>query len=442
MRSTLMGTAVGAVLGLTASGVSSIAWSANGATTNEREQIYQQLDLFAEILARVDSEYVINVDEADAMESAINGMLSSLDPHSSYMPAEDYEAMQVQTSGEYGGLGIEVTSDDGYVKIVAPIDDSPASAADLRSGDLISTIDGKSIVGLPLNDAIKDMRGEVGTDITITIIRAGEDEPFDVVLTREVIRPKSVVHRIIEEDIGYVRISAFNERTTTLLNESLTELEAELGANPTGIVLDLRNNPGGLLDQAVSVSSMFLDSGEVVSTRGRDPRDIERYNASRGERFENVPIMVLINGGSASAAEIVAGALQDMNRAKLLGMTSFGKGSVQTVIPLSAQRGALRLTTARYYTPSGRSIQATGIIPDYEVSQRIISEEDLEAMRRFSEADLPNALDNDAGVERGEIHMPDEMPPEGYEGDDYQLDRAVERLRSVTLTSLETQQPG
>ena len=442
MRSTLMGTAVGAVLGLTAFGVSSIAWSANGATTNEREQIYQQLDLFAEILARVDSEYVINVDEADAMESAINGMLSSLDPHSSYMPAEDYEAMQVQTSGEYGGLGIEVTSDDGYVKIVAPIDDSPASAADLRSGDLISTIDGKSIVGLPLNDAIKDMRGEVGTDITITIIRAGEDEPFDVVLTREVIRPKSVVHRIIEEDIGYVRISAFNERTTTLLNESLTELEAELGANPTGIVLDLRNNPGGLLDQAVSVSSMFLDSGEVVSTRGRDPRDIERYNASRGERFKDVPIMVLINGGSASAAEIVAGALQDMNRAKLLGMTSFGKGSVQTVIPLSAQRGALRLTTARYYTPSGRSIQATGIIPDYEVSQRIITEEDLEAMRRFSEADLPNALDNDAGVERGEIHMPADMPPEGYEGDDYQLDRAVERLRSVTLTSLETQQPG
>ena len=442
MRSTLMATAVGAVLGLTAFGVSSIAWSANGATTNEREQIYQQLDLFAEILARVDSEYVIDVDEADAMESAINGMLSSLDPHSSYMPAEDYEAMQVQTSGEYGGLGIEVTSDDGYVKIVAPIDDSPASAADLRSGDLISTIDGKSIIGLPLNDAIKDMRGEVGTDITLTVIRAGEDEPFDVVLTREVIRPKSVVHRVIEDDIGYVRISAFNERTTTLLNESLTELESELGATPAGIVLDLRNNPGGLLDQAVSVSSMFLDSGEVVSTRGRDPRDIERYNASRGERFKDVPIMVLINGGSASAAEIVAGALQDMNRAKLLGMTSFGKGSVQTVIPLSAQRGALRLTTARYYTPSGRSIQATGIIPDYEVSQRIITEEDLEAMRRFSEADLPNALDNDAGVERGEIHMPADMPPEGYEGDDYQLDRAVERLRSVTLTSLETQQPG
>ena len=442
MRSTLMATAVGAVLGLTAFGVSSIAWSANGATTNEREQIYQQLDLFAEILARVDSEYVINVDEADAMESAINGMLSSLDPHSSYMPAEDYEAMQVQTSGEYGGLGIEVTSDDGYVKIVAPIDDSPASAADLRSGDLISTIDGKSIIGLPLNDAIKDMRGEVGTDITLTVIRADEDEPFDVVLTREVIRPKSVVHRVIEDDIGYVRISAFNERTTTLLNESLTELETELGATPAGIVLDLRNNPGGLLDQAVSVSSMFLDSGEVVSTRGRDPRDIERYNASRGERFKDVPIMVLINGGSASAAEIVAGALQDMNRAKLLGMTSFGKGSVQTVIPLSAQRGALRLTTARYYTPSGRSIQATGIIPDYEVSQRIITEEDLEAMRRFSEADLPNALDNDAGVERGEIHMPADMPPEGYEGDDYQLDRAVERLRSVTLTSLETQQPG
>lgn len=441
MRSLMMGTAVGTALGLTAIGVSSLAWSASE-PSNDREQIYQQLDLFAEILARVDSEYVIDVNEADAMESAINGMLTSLDPHSSYMAAEDYEAMQVQTSGEYGGLGIEVTSDDGYVKIIAPIDDSPAARADIRSGDLISAINGKSIVGLPLNDAIKDMRGEVGTDIELTIIRAEADEPIDITLTREIIRPKSVDHEVVDEDIGYIRLSAFNERTTELLDESLTALEKELGKNPAGLILDLRNNPGGLLDQAVSVSSMFLDSGEVVSTRGRDPRDIERYNADRGERFAKVPMIVLINGGSASAAEIVAGALQDKGRAKLLGTTSFGKGSVQTVIPLSAQRGALRLTTARYYTPSGKSIQATGIEPDYEVAARLITQEDLEAMRRFSEADLPNALDNDSGAERREIHMPDDMPPENYEGDDYQLEKAIERLRSVTLTSLETTNAG
>lgn len=441
MRSLMMGTTVGAVLGLTAIGVTSLAWSANG-PANEREEIYQQLDLFAEILTRVRGDYVIDVDETEAMEAAINGMLSSLDPHSSYLPAEDFEAMQVQSSGEYGGLGIEVTSDDGYVKIISPIDDSPASRADVRSGDLISAINGKSIVGLPLNDAIKDMRGEVGTDIDLTIIRAEAEEPIEVTLTREIIRPKSVVHEVLDDDIGYIRISAFNERTTILLDESLNALEEQLGEKPAGLILDLRNNPGGLLDEAVSVSSMFLFSGEVVSTRGRDARDIERYNASRGERFPDVPMIVLINGGSASAAEIVAGALQDKGRAKILGTTSFGKGSVQTVIPLSAQRGALRLTTARYYTPSGRSIQATGIEPDYEVSQRVITEEDLEAMRRFSEADLPNALDNDSGIERREIHMPDDMPPEDYDGEDYQLDKAIEHMRSVTLTSLEKPSAG
>lgn len=431
MRSVLMGTVVGAALGLCAIGVTSLAYSASGESAN-RQDIYQQLDLFAEILARVDTEYVVDVDEVDAMESAIDGMLSSLDPHSSFLSPEDFEAMQVQTSGEYGGLGIEVTSDDGYVKVVAPIDDTPASRAGIEPGDLISTINGKSIVGLQLNDAVKEMRGEVGSDIVITILRAGED-PFDVTLTREIIRPKSVVHRIEDGDIGYLRLSAFNERTTELLEESLDALKDELGT-PAGLILDMRNNPGGLLEQAVSVSSFFLDSGEVVSTRGRDNRSIERYNAERGERFEGVPMIILINGGSASAAEIVAGALQDKRRAKVLGTTSFGKGSVQTVIPLSAQRGALRLTTARYYTPSGRSIQSTGIEPDYEVSQRVITEEDLESLRRFSEADLPNALDNDAGVERREIHMPDDQPPADYEGEDYQLHRAIEKLRSITLT--------
>ena len=442
MRSWLMGTAVGlTALGFTTVGVSSLAWSA-GSNTGNQEEIYQQLDLFAEILARVDSEYVVDVDDSEAMKSAIKGMLASLDPHSSYLAADDYEDMQVQTSGEYGGLGIEVQAKDGYVEIVAPIDDTPASRADLRSGDLVSAIDGVSIVGQSPNDAITSMRGEVGTDITLTIIRAGEDDTSDVTLTREIIRPKSVVHRIEDDDIGYVRISSFNERTTELLDESLTAIREELGPNPAGLIIDLRNNPGGLLDQAISVSSMFMSSGEVVSTRGRDPRDIQRYNAAPGERFPDTPIMVLINGGSASAAEIVAGALQDMERAQVLGMTSFGKGSVQTVIPLSAQRGALRLTTARYYTPSGRSIQGTGIEPDFEVASRFITEDELEAMRRFSEADLPNALDNDSGAERREIHLPDDMPSEDYEGDDYQLERAIEQLRTITLSSLDAARAG
>lgn len=441
MRSLLLGTTVGAAFGMMAIGVTSLAWSANSTPSASQTDVFQQLDLFAEVLGRVDAEYVVDVDEAEAMEAAINGMLSSLDPHSSYMPPEDYEAMQVQTSGEYGGLGIEVTGDDGYVKVITPIDDSPASRAGLLAGDLISAIDGKTIVGLPLNDAVKEMRGEVGTDITITILRA-DTEPFDVTLTREVIRPKSVVHRIEDGDIGYIRISAFNERTTELLDESLDSLEQDLGAHPAGLILDLRNNPGGLLDQAISVSSMFMDSGEVVSTRGREAHEIERYFAERGERFPDTPIIVLVNGGSASAAEIVAGALQDMKRAKVLGMTSFGKGSVQTVFPLNAQRGALRLTTARYYTPSGRSIQATGIEPDYEVSQRRYTEEEIENLKRFSEADLPNALDNDSGAERRLPHMPADQPPEDYEGEDYQLEIAIKTLRKIQVSDLDLPSAG
>lgn len=441
MRSLLMGTKVGAALGMMAIGVTSLAWSANSAQDAGQTDVFQQLDLFAEVLGRVDAEYVVDVNEADAMEAAINGMLTSLDPHSSYLAPDDYEAMQVQTSGEYGGLGIEVTGDDGFVKVITPIDDSPASREGLRAGDLISSINGKSIVGLPLNDAVKEMRGEVGTDITITILRADE-EPFDVTLTREIIRPKSVIHRIEDGDIGYVRISAFNERTTELLDESLSDLEKQLGKNPAGIILDLRNNPGGLLEQAISVSSMFMDSGEVVSTRGREVTEIERYFAQKGERFPDTPIVVLINGGSASAAEIVAGALQDMNRAKVLGMTSFGKGSVQTVFPLNAQRGALRLTTARYYTPAGRSIQGTGIEPDFEVAQRRFTEEDIENLRRFSEADLPNALDNDSGAERREPHMPEDQPPEDYEGDDYQLEKAIEKLRKIEVSEIDTVSAG
>ncbi len=427
MRAMLTGAAIGVVMGALAVGVSSFAWPDTRAD-NARAQTYRQLDLFAEILARAQSEYVTEIDQAEAMEAAIDGMLTSLDPHSGYLSPDDFRDMQVQTSGEYGGLGIEVTMEDGFLKVVTPMDDTPASQAGLESGDLMTAINGKPIVGQTLSDAVKEIRGPVGTDITISVLREGQD-PFDVTMTREVIRPKSVNWRIEDEDIVYLRVSTFNERTTELLDEAVTTVTREFGGQPAGIVLDLRNNGGGLLDQAISVSDMFLSGGEVVSTQGRQPGDIERYNARSGEVFRGVPVVVLINGGSASASEIVAGALQDRGRAKVLGVTSFGKGSVQTVIPLGAEKGAIRLTTARYYTPAGRSIQATGIEPDIEVAQRRISEEELKSVRSWSEADLPNALGNDEGSQRRGPHIPDEQPPEDYDGDDYQLDRALEELR-------------
>jgi len=428
MRAMLTGAAIGIVMGGLAVGVSSFAWP-DSAGADKRTQTYQQLDLFAEILARAQSDYVTEIDEAEAMEAAIDGMLSSLDPHSGYLSPDDFRAMQVQTSGEYGGLGIEVTMEDGFLKVVTPMDDTPASRAGLESGDLLTAIDGRPIVGQTVTDAVRDIRGEIGTDLTLTVLREGV-EPFDVTLTREKIRPKSVTWRTIEDDIAYLRVSTFNERTTDLLDEAINSIERDMG-RPSGIVLDLRNNGGGLLDQAVSVSDKFLSGGEVVSTQGRRANDIERYNARSGEVFRDIPMVVLINGGSASASEIVAGALQDRDRATVLGMTSFGKGSVQTVIPLGAEKGAIRLTTARYYTPAGRSIQTTGIEPDLEVAQRRVTEEELNSARLWSEAQLPNALDNEDGTARRGPHIPDDQPPENYEGDDYQRDRAIEVLRGV-----------
>ncbi|MEM9669520.1 MAG: S41 family peptidase [Pseudomonadota bacterium] len=436
MKSWLAGVGVGAVLGVGLVGISAVAWP-DVNREDPRAEVFGKLDVFSDVLSRVQTHYVVEINEGEVIDAAINGMLTSLDPHSAYLTPDDFKDIQVDTSGEYGGLGIEVVPEDGFVKVVAPIDDTPASRAGIKSGDLLTAIDGKQIVGLPLNDAVKEMRGAPGTDITITILREGTD-PFDVTLTREVIQPKSVNHRIEEGDIGYVRLSGFNERTTLLLEEALSDIAKQSrNGKPAGLILDLRNNPGGLLDQAVSVSDMFLSGGEVVSTIGRRPTDIDRYNANSGEIFKGVPIIVLINNGSASAAEIVAGALQDRGRARVLGVTSFGKGSVQTVIPLGAERGALRLTTARYYTPAGRSIQSTGIEPDIEIAQDRISEEELARIRRFTEADLPNALQNEDGTERRGPHIPDDQPPEAYEGDDYQLERAFELLRDpAKLASL------
>jgi carboxyl-terminal processing protease len=407
--------------------VGALAWSAPEDRNNG--DIYQQLELFADVLARVEQDYVTEIDETEAMEAAIQGMLSSLDPHSSYMNAAEYREMQTQTRGEYGGLGLEVTSEDGVVRVVAPIDDTPAARAGIQAGDYLTALDGESIVGLTLNEAVARMRGEAGTTITVTVAREGAD-PFDVTLTREVINVRAVMARVDGGDIGIIRISTFNERTGDMLQDAIRQVKRDAAGRLRGVVLDLRTNPGGLLDQAIEVSDAFLDGGEVVSTRGRQPEDVQRYNARRGDDLAGVPVVVLINGASASAAEIVAGALQDRNRALIVGTDSFGKGSVQTVIPLQGGRdGALRLTTARYYTPAGRSIQGAGITPDMEVAARRI---DPARLRRagISEADLPNALNNDSGAQRRGIHLPDDQPPENWDEDeDYQMSRALDFLR-------------
>ncbi|MCG8442546.1 MAG: S41 family peptidase [Caulobacterales bacterium] len=402
-----------------------------------RADTFRQLELFGDVLGRVQSEYVSDTADAELIESAIQGMLHSLDPHSSYLDPESFRDMQVTTRGEYGGLGIEVTMEDGLVKVIAPMDDTPASRAGLISGDLLAEIDGEPILGLTLDEAIEKMRGPIGAAITLTVLR-DEDEPFDVTLVRELITVKPVAWRVEEDSIGYIRVTSFNDQAADAVEDAVRDLKKELGPGLEGIVLDLRDNPGGLLDQAVAVADVFLDSGEVVSTRGRDPRDIERYNARPGDLIEGKPVVVLINQGSASAAEIVAGALQDRRRGTLIGRTSFGKGSVQTVIPLRGGRdGALRLTTAKYYTPSGRSIQATGIEPDLHIASRRSpdGEEGEEEPRGFlSEADLPNALTNESGEERHEELALEEPPADYPEAEDYQLKRAIDVMRGVELS--------
>ncbi len=429
MRSLLAGTVFGSLLGASAVGFAALAWPQEARQqTDTRALTYQQIELFTDIFARAQREYVVPIDEGEAIQAAINGMLTSFDPHSGYLDPEDWRSLQVQTSGEYGGLGIEVTMEDGFVKVISPMDGTPAARAGIEPGDLITAINGKTILGQTLNDAVKEMRGETGTEIELTILRQGVD-PFQVTLVREVIQQRSVTSRIEEGGIGYIRISSFNDRTTLLLEEAIEQISRATNGRPRGIVMDLRNNGGGLLDQAVSVADKFLPGGEIVSTRGRRPVDAERRNGTRAEVFKDVPLVVLINNGSASASEIVAGALQDRGRALVVGTTSFGKGSVQSVIPLGADRGAIRLTTARYYTPSGRSIQLLGIDPDIEISQTRLSEEDLARIRRWSEADLPRALGNENGGLRRQMRMPDEQPPEDYDGDDFQLERALQLVR-------------
>ena len=409
--------------------------SARSVEDASHNSTFEQLELFADVLARVRSDYVVNVDDEELIADALNGMLQALDPHSSYVTPEEFHALQESKSGEYGGLGMEVTSEEGVVKVVSPFDDSPADRAGIKAGDYLTAIEGESILGLSLSDAVKQMRGKAGEPITLSVVTEGED-PREVTLVREVIKPH-IVKAELKDGIGYLRLSQFNERSEASLLDGINTLKRDAGGRLPGIILDLRNNPGGLLDQSVNISSAFLSGGEVVSIRGRKNGDTQRFNAKTKQAVDGqTPLIILINGASASASEIVAGAVQDRGRGLVLGMTSFGKGSVQSIIPLKGGRdGALRLTTQRYYTPSGRSIQGTGIEPDIAVSS--VPEEKFKGLR-FREADLPNSIENedealsdntpDTEEEVAEIDI--DYPPEDYsEDDDYQLERAIEILK-------------
>jgi carboxyl-terminal processing protease len=363
---------------------------------------YRQLNLFGDVFERVRSDYVEVPDDSKLIESAINGMLAGLDPHSSYMDPKSFRDMEVETRGEFGGLGIEVTMEDGLVKVVAPIDETPAAKAGILANDLITKLDDDQVQDMTLNQAVEKMRGPVNTKVKITIMRKGQDKPIEMSLTREVIRVRSVRSQVEGDDVGYIRMTQFTEQTTDGLKKAISDITAKVSNDKLkGYILDLRNNPGGLLDQAISVSSAFIQRGEIVSTRGRNAEETQRFTAHGGDLTKGKPLIVLINGGSASASEIVAGALQDQKRATILGTRSFGKGSVQTIIPLGSDNGALRLTTARYFTPSGRSIQAKGIVPEIEVLQDL--PDDIKAKTDTStkgEASLRGHLQGDDGKEQ------------------------------------------
>jgi carboxyl-terminal processing protease len=391
---------------------------------------YRQLDLFGDIFERVRAFYVEKPDDSKLVEGAISGMLNGLDPHSSYLDPKSFRAMQVQTRGEFGGLGIEVTMEDGLVKVVAPIDDTPAAKAGIRANDVITHIDDAAVKGLTLDQAVEKMRGQVNTKIRLRIIRKGADKPIEVAVTRDIIRVRSVRSRVEGGDVGYIRITQFNEQTTEGLKKAMSDIAAQVPADKLrGYIIDLRNNPGGLLDQAISVSDGFLDRGEIVSTRGRDPEETQRFNARPGDKHLTAgkPLIVLINGGSASASEIVAGALQDHKRATVVGTRSFGKGSVQTIIPLGgAAEGALRLTTARYYTPGGRSIQAKGIVPDIEILQEEPEEVRAGSADMRGESSLRGHLKADGEEQSGSQSY---VPPEAK--DDKALNLALDLMRGA-----------
>ncbi len=420
----LLGAATGAAIALLATQprLSLIGLSAKAAAADT----YRQLNLFGDVFERVRADYVEKPDDSKLIEHAINGMLNGLDPHSSYMDPKSFRDMQIQTRGEFGGLGIEVTMEDGLVKVVAPIDETPAAKAGVLANDVITHLDDEQVQGLTLNQAVEKMRGPVNTKIKLRIMRKGADKPIEVSITRDIIRVRSVRMRIEGDDIGYIRVTQFNEQTTEGVKKMVADITTQLGSDKLkGYVLDLRNNPGGLLDQAISVSDAFLERGEIVSTRGRNAEETQRFNARSGDLTKNKPIIVLINGGSASASEIVAGALQDHRRATVVGTRSFGKGSVQTIIPLGSGNGALRLTTARYYTPSGKSIQAKGIVPDIEILQDVPDDMKTRSDTK-GESSLRGHLKADGKEETGSQSY---IPPDVK--NDKALNLALDLLRGV-----------
>ena len=424
----LLGTATGVCLTLLVAGPQQLATAARAAVESGT---YSKLNLFGDVFERVRSDYVEKPDDSKLMEGAINGMISSLDPHSRYMNAKGWSDMQETTHGEFGGLGIEVTMEDGFVKVVTPIDDTPAAKAGIMSGDVITQIDDDTIQGLTLDQAVAKMKGPADSKIKLKIVRKGADAPVDIALVREVIRVRPVRYHTDGGDIGYIRITSFNEQTTDGLRKAITEISKEIPQDKlAGYVVDLRNNPGGLLDQAVSVTSSFLNRGEVVSTRGRLPEETQRFTARGGDLTKGKPLVVLINGGSASASEIVAGALHDHKRATLIGTRSFGKGSVQTIIPLGSGNGALALTTARYYTPSGRSIQAQGVVPDLEVLQ-VVPDELKTRAELQGEASMRGHLAAADGTEQ--TGSQSYVPPS--EKDDKALNAAFNQLRGASVSA-------
>lgn len=429
------GTLAGAVL------TTQVAGPLVAQSAERNTSVYEQLDLFGDVFERIRAQYVEDVDEADLIEAAINGMLSSLDPHSSYLPPDDAADMRVQTRGSFGGLGIEVTQEDGFVKVVSPMDGTPADDAGIQAGDFVTHVDGESLLGLTLDQAVDLMRGPVGSEIIITVVREGEEEPFDVSIIRDTIKLTAATARAVGNTV-VLRVTTFNDQTSSNMADGLARVVEELGGmdNVDGFVLDLRNNPGGLLNQAIAVSDAFLEEGEIVSTRGRNPEESDRANARPGDLADGKPMVVLINGGSASASEIVAGALQDHRRAIVVGTKSFGKGSVQTVMPMRGD-GAMRLTTARYYTPSGRSIQALGVSPDIVVEQPrrepASAEEEATSPRSGrTEADLRGSLNNDSLTEDEirQIEAEREAAEEAAKlrEDDFQLSYAVDLLKGLS----------
>jgi carboxyl-terminal processing protease len=391
--------------------------------SSTNDETYRQLSLFGDAFQLIRDDYVEEVDDKTLISNAINGMLSALDPHSNYLPDDDFKKMQERTRGEFGGLGIEITMEDGYVKVVSPIDDTPAFNAGVQAGDLIVQIAGQDVLGMTLSEAVELMRGPVGSDIDITI-RRKDDQFIDITLTRDVIKMRSVRHESYGK-VGYIRITTFSEQTTPGLEKAVAELQAEHGNDLQGVILDLRNNPGGLLREAVSVSDAFLEKGEIVSTRGRQGNQNSRYFAKSGDLLDGLPLVILINSGSASASEIVAGALKDHKRAVIMGTRSFGKGSVQSIIPMPGH-GAIRITTARYYTPSGVSIQSTGIAPDIDVELAVVENLESGAVR---EEDLRGHLENNA---EGQSTTPADED-ESVNLRDYQLARAIDLIQGVQI---------